>query len=586
MPEGAFFSSSIQSIAVLERGDRGGEPRAGSEGEQGATQPFITGTHLVRRVHRGSHVANHLFRITSDDGRERATHPDIRLEGRSSLEEAVIRGRDMGVGPEDGRYPTIEMECQSGLLRRRLHVCIDQDALRPGVRGEEFIGGLERIVGGKPHEDPSEKVEDQEFPPARLRRQWESKGPLARCVIREVRRAADRFLRILEQWNDPSISIDVIAERDAVDAEVSDRAVEVRGQSRPVSEVFGIRNDQIRGVIAADLGKSGREHSTAGSPVEIAKKGDSCWSRRAGDHALRSFVLRLGIHGGITVHSRRRIRRPFAVANAPPTTMSRKSSGAGGSRGEPRGSPPSIVVRRCVPDGHPIRPPAAPDSLDRTMPAATDAGEPQEHTTLKHKQGDQVRHPGRPEWGLGEVMKVELITRDGRPDRRVWIKFPSEGTKTVLASVAGLETIEKPLAEMAASGETLADREADHEGGWLGAIAKNRPEDAMIAVPDRATDPFIPVAGRLKFIYGLYRFNRSGGSLIDWAIAQTGLDDPLSRFNRHELEQFFERWCWERDRVLARTIDEGRRSGDTIDSLLRDAPAAARRGLKKAAPAR
>jgi len=220
------------------------------------------------------------------------------------------------------------------------------------------------------------------------------------------------------------------------------------------------------------------------------------------------------------------------------------------------------------------------------MPAATDAGEPQEHTTVKHKQGDQVRHPGRPEWGLGEVMKVELITRDGRPDRRVWIKFPSEGTKTVLASVAGLETIEKPLAEMAASGETLADREADHEGGWLGAIAKNRPEDAMIAVPDRATDPFIPVAGRLKFIYGLYRFNRSGGSLIDWAIAQTGLDDPLSRFNRHELEQFFERWCWERDRVLARTIDEGRRSGDTIDSLLRDAPAAARRGLKKAAPAR
>ena len=108
----------------------------------------------------------------------------------------------------------------------------------------------------------------------------------------------------------------------------------------------------------------------------------------------------------------------------------------------------------------------------------------------------------------------------------------------------------------------------------------------MIAVPDRATDPFVPLAGRLKFIYDLYRFNRSGGSLIDWAIAQTGLDDPLSRFNRHELEQFFDRWCWERDRVLARTIDEGRRTGESIDNLLRDAPQAARRGLKKAAPAR
>ena len=76
---------------------------------------------------------------------------------------------------------------------------------------------------------------------------------------------------------------------------------------------------------------------------------------------------------------------------------------------------------------------------------------------MKHKQGDRVTHPGRPEWGIGEVMKVELITRDGRPDRRVWIKFPNEGTKTVLASVAGLETIEKPIAQEAAERGTLLD---------------------------------------------------------------------------------------------------------------------------------
>ncbi|MAH65665.1 MAG: hypothetical protein CMJ27_04635 [Phycisphaerae bacterium] len=295
----------------------------------------------------------------------------------------------------------------------------------------------------------------------------------------------------------------------------------------------------------------------------------------------------MAIHGRITVHSASREWSSFATANEPPTTQEPKiQRGRRSASRIARIPPPASSLDDASPTDIPSVPPLPPDPIDRIKPAAMHAGEPQECTTLKHKQGDQVRHPGRPEWGLGEVMKVELITRDGRPDRRVWIKFPSEGTKTVLASVAGLETIEKPLAEMAASGETLADREADHEGGWLGAIAKNRPEDAMIAVPDRATDPFVAVSGRLKFIYGLYRFNRSGGSLIDWAIAQTGLDDPLSRFNRHELEQFFDRWCWERDRVLARTIDEGRRSGDTLDSLLHGAPPAARRGLKKAAPAR
>ena len=108
----------------------------------------------------------------------------------------------------------------------------------------------------------------------------------------------------------------------------------------------------------------------------------------------------------------------------------------------------------------------------------------------------------------------------------------------------------------------------------------------MTSLPDRATDPFMPPRARLEFIYSLYRFNRNGGSLIEWAMAQSGLDDPMSRFNRHELEQFFDRWSWERDRTLARTLEECRKAGDPIDILIKQAPPAARRGLKKAAPAR
>ncbi|MEE2971795.1 MAG: DUF3553 domain-containing protein [Planctomycetota bacterium] len=205
---------------------------------------------------------------------------------------------------------------------------------------------------------------------------------------------------------------------------------------------------------------------------------------------------------------------------------------------------------------------------------------------MKYKPGERVRHPGKPEWGVGEVSKVELITRDGMPDRRVWIRFPGEGTKTVLASVAGLELVEEDALKAGGEADTLLDRQATHETGWLGEIAKNKPEDAMTSLPERASDPFVPARGRLEFIFSLYRFNRNGGSLIEWAIAQSGLDDPLSRFNRHELEQFFDRWSWERDQTLARTLDECRKSGESVDMLLRDAPPSARRGLKKAAPAR
>ena len=133
--------------------------------------------------------------------------------------------------------------------------------------------------------------------------------------------------------------------------------------------------------------------------------------------------------------------------------------------------------------------------------------------------------------------------------------------------------------------DTFADRQADHDTGWLGEIAKNQPEDAMVAMPPTATDPFMPIRNRLQFIIKLYRFEPTGGKLIDWAVAQTGMDDPLARFNRHELEQFFDRWMWERDRLLVRTLDEARKHGESVDDLVSKAPNSVRRGIKRISPA-
>ena len=71
-----------------------------------------------------------------------------------------------------------------------------------------------------------------------------------------------------------------------------------------------------------------------------------------------------------------------------------------------------------------------------------------------------------------------------------------------------------------------------------------------------------------------------------WAVAQTGMDDPLSRFNRHELEQFYERWMWERDRHLVKILDEARKSNEPVDDLISKAPNSVRRGIKRVSPAR
>ena len=107
--------------------------------------------------------------------------------------------------------------------------------------------------------------------------------------------------------------------------------------------------------------------------------------------------------------------------------------------------------------------------------------------------------------------------------------------------------------------------------GWLGEIAKRRPEQAMSELPPEATDPFLTPERRLKNLLALYRFD-GGAKLIDWAVAQSGLDDPLSRFNRTELEAFFKTWSMDRDLALHRLVSDFRRRRVAIDALLVDAP--------------
>ena len=197
-------------------------------------------------------------------------------------------------------------------------------------------------------------------------------------------------------------------------------------------------------------------------------------------------------------------------------------------------------------------------------------------TPVMFTQGMQVRHRQRPEWGAGNVTRVETLTRAGNRDQRLWIKFGAAGLKTLLASAADLEVVEGT----GAAEHTFAAREIASEGGWLGEIAKRRPEQAMAELPPDATDPFLTPERRLKNLLGLYRFD-GNTRLIDWAVAQSGLDDPLSRFNRIELEAFYKDWARERDLQLSRLVGEFRKKRQPIEALLADAPRAALGVLQK-----
>lgn len=192
--------------------------------------------------------------------------------------------------------------------------------------------------------------------------------------------------------------------------------------------------------------------------------------------------------------------------------------------------------------------------------------------------GDRVRHEDRPEWGIGRVKRVENIQIGGKPSQRLMIEFPNAGLKKLSSIGAALSRV-SDNGVAPDDGATMLEREHGHESGWLGEISKSKPEDAMTHLPIEVTDPFRLLEVRLRETFKLYRFNRDGASLIDWAVARSGLDDPLSRFNRHELEQFFDRWSHLRDQHLSALLKETGGDRALVTRLIADAPAAAKRAV-------
>jgi hypothetical protein len=149
------------------------------------------------------------------------------------------------------------------------------------------------------------------------------------------------------------------------------------------------------------------------------------------------------------------------------------------------------------------------------------------------KLGDRLLHAGMPEWGIGEVRSTEAITHNGQRAQRVTVRFDRVGVKVLSTAFADLRP---------ASGPVMNPEPGENADPAAAAMDRAEAEALLVQVPDNATDPFRARKARFETTLGLYRFSASGGSLLDWAAAQTGLKDPLTRFSRHELERAFERF--------------------------------------------
>lgn len=201
----------------------------------------------------------------------------------------------------------------------------------------------------------------------------------------------------------------------------------------------------------------------------------------------------------------------------------------------------------------------------------------------KFEYGDRVRHATRPEWGIGSIVRAEPLSINGRQAQRVAVRFPNDGVKTISTAHADLELVTEDAA--ASNHDDVADPLAGwgkmDDSEWLGEVAQRKVREVMISLSESIRDPFSTVEERLRSCLDLFRFDRTGGSLIEWAVAQSGLDDPLSRFTRHELELLFDQWASNRQEHLQLLLSQAHSDPQLVRRVLSKAPAAGRESVRR-----
>jgi len=180
---------------------------------------------------------------------------------------------------------------------------------------------------------------------------------------------------------------------------------------------------------------------------------------------------------------------------------------------------------------------------------------------VRYNVGDKVRHRRRPEWGEGTVASAQNATHGGRPAQRLVINFANHGRVTLNAAVAPIAPAGSSSTATATS--TSTSTSGGGGGGWLNQLeGKTVDADALAVLPEDVSDPFASLARRLRLIGELYRFRREPRSVMEWAVAQSGLTDPLSRFSRNDLEQQFIAFEQARDGHLRSLLAAAQKAGD------------------------
>jgi Protein of unknown function (DUF3553) len=155
-------------------------------------------------------------------------------------------------------------------------------------------------------------------------------------------------------------------------------------------------------------------------------------------------------------------------------------------------------------------------------------------------------HPRRPEWGQGVVKTAQAIVHEGNTAQRLSVEFANRGRVVINTAVA-------PLAPKGQ--KKIMSSSMTSSGGWLDQLERsNNNSNELWELPEALTDVFTSDLQRLSATIDSYKYTTEPRPLIDWAVMQTGMNDPLTKYTRHDLEQAFARFARNRDQHLKELV--------------------------------
>ncbi|MEZ6192751.1 MAG: DUF3553 domain-containing protein [Phycisphaerales bacterium] len=171
----------------------------------------------------------------------------------------------------------------------------------------------------------------------------------------------------------------------------------------------------------------------------------------------------------------------------------------------------------------------------------------------RYQQGDVVTHPRRPEWGQGVVKAAQAIVHQGNAAQRLSVEFANHGRVVINTAVAPLA----PKGKKTTMSSSIAASK-----GWLDQLERsNKNSHELWELPEALTDVFSSDLQRLSATLDSYKYTTEPRPLIDWAVVQTGMNDPLTKYTRHDLEQAFARFARNRDQHLKELVRQLKRNG-------------------------